>query len=118
MSVFSLSVRFIHSGWFIYCVWSSLQVKVVLANNIRGFQLSCNRLSFVKNRQLFNSKVMILVYIVCIYKCIYMCLYSMHMGGQKEAYSSYGNKYSKLQTYFCLYMLICIYKHLLFYIIL
>ena len=37
------------------CIWSDLQVKEVLADKIRGFQLSCNRVSFVKSRQLLNN---------------------------------------------------------------
>lgn len=55
------------------CIWCDLQVKEVLASIVRGFQLSCNKLSFVKSRQLLNNgRVVMLVYSISKYLLFYI----------------------------------------------
>ena len=59
------------------CIWSNTQVKEMPTNKIRGFLLSCSRLSFLKKRQLLNnSKVMMLAY--NIYIMYYVALTTFH----------------------------------------
>lgn len=55
------------------CIWCDLQVKEVLASIVRGFKLSCNKLSFVKSRQLLNNgRVVMLVYSISKYLLFYI----------------------------------------------